>query len=89
MDGLLPIVNDVLLEVSRAISLHKTPIHNAHEAHSVIGEEFEEFWDEVKAHNLPKGRDRRKEMREELIQCAAMCARSIYDLKLGGVDAEG
>jgi formiminotetrahydrofolate cyclodeaminase len=35
---------------------------------------------EVKAYNLPKGRDTRPKMREELIQLAAMAVRAITDV---------
>ena len=53
------------------------PIASPHEAHSVIGEEFEEFWEEVKERNQDT-----EAMRRELIQTAAMCVRAIIDLKL-------
>ena len=73
------IIEEVLGEVLRATSIHK-PMNSPHEAHSVIEEEFDEFWDEVKQYNLPKGRDTRPRMREELVQLAAMVVRAISDV---------
>lgn len=73
------IVGEVLDEVMRATSMY-LPLNSPHEAHSVIAEEFEEFWDEVKAYNLRKGRDTRPRMREELIQLAAMAVRAVTDV---------
>src|SRR5271166_3874277 len=66
-------------EVMRATSMY-LPLNSPHEAHSVIEEEFDEFWDEVKAYNLRKGRDTRPRMREELIQLAAMAVRAVTDV---------
>lgn len=77
--NLLDIAGQVYNEVNRACDLH-TSMHSPHEADSVIREEYEEFWDEVKAFNLPKGRDTRPRMREELIQLAAMAIRAISDV---------
>ena len=74
------IAGEVERELIRAKKLHPSRMHNPHEAHSVIQEEFEEFWDEVKAFNLPKGRDTRDKMREELIQLAAMAMRAILEV---------
>lgn len=73
------IAGEVLDEVMRATSMYQ-PLNSPHEAHSVIQEEFEEFWDEVKAYNLRKGRDTRPRMREELIQLAAMAIRAVTDV---------
>jgi hypothetical protein len=73
------IAGEVLNEVIRATIMY-LPLNSPHEAHSVIEEEFEEFWDEVKAYNLRKGRDTRPRMREELIQLAAMAIRAITDV---------
>jgi hypothetical protein len=77
--NLREIVSEVFNEVNRATRLH-APMNSPHEAESVIREEFEEFWDEVKAYNLPKGRDTRPAMREELVQLAAMAVRAISDV---------
>ncbi len=73
------IIDEVRQEVLRAAKLH-APMNSPHEAESVIREEFEEFWDEVKKYNLPKGRDTRPAMREELIQLAAMAIRAVSDV---------
>lgn len=80
-DVWVDLVMEVNDEVLRAQGIH-APMHSPHEAHSIILEEVEEFWDEVKAFNLPKGRDTRPKMRAELVQIAAMCIRTIKDLKL-------
>lgn len=47
--------------------------NSTHEGHSVIQEEFEELWDEVKANNTTAAC-------EEAIQVAAMAMRFIFDL---------
>jgi len=73
------IIGEIQAEVLRATRLH-APMNSPHEASSVILEEYEEFWDEVKKFNLPKGRDTRPAMREELIQLAAMAIRAITDV---------
>jgi len=71
----------VNLEAIRASEIYE-PMNGPHEAYAIIKEEFEEFWDEVKAFSIPKGRDTRVNMRLELIQTAAMCIRTIKDLGL-------
>ena len=71
----------VALEAKRASDIYE-PMNGPHEAYAIIKEEFEEFWDEVKAYSIPKGRDTRANMRLELIQTAAMCIRTIKDLGL-------
>jgi hypothetical protein len=78
-ENVVGIADEIVKEVLRAASLH-APMHSPHEADSVIREEYEEFWDEVKAFNLPKGRDTRPAMRAELIQLAAMAIRAISDI---------
>lgn len=59
------------------------PMRSLHEAHSIIREELEEFWELVRMGNklidLP---DRRERLRKELIQTAAMCQRAAEDLDL-------
>jgi hypothetical protein len=77
--NILRITSEVHSEVLRATSIHD-PMNSPHEAESVIREEFEEYWDEVKAYNPRKpGRDTRPRQREELIQLAAMAIRAIHD----------
>jgi hypothetical protein len=70
------IAQEIMAEYERATKIHG-PMNGPHEAYAVIKEEFDEFWDEVKAKNLDKVK-----ARKELIQVAAMCARAIHDLKL-------
>lgn len=72
------VLDEVRKEVMRAVTMFK-PMNSPHEAEAVIREEFEEYWDEVKAHNTFKNRDTRPRQREELIQLAAMAVRAIYD----------
>ena len=52
-------------------------MHSAHESYSVIKEELDEFWDEVR-----KQKHDKKEMANELIQVAAMAVRAVVDLEL-------
>lgn len=70
------IVNAVQAEVFRAMNKHDS-MNSAHEAKAVIEEELDEFWDEVKQ-RIPN----RDNLREELIQIAAMAVRAIHDLEL-------
>ena len=60
-------------ELAKARAKHP-PMHSAHEAHSTILEEFEEWWDHVKAESA--GPDAVK----ELAQVAAMCQRAAEDV---------
>lgn len=72
-------LQEVASELQRARLFHK-PLNSAHEAYSVILEEIDEFWDEVK-----KKRSERNHcnMRKELVQIAAMAVRALSDLDLG------
>ena len=78
-DNILGILGEIRSEVTRATNMY-LPMNSSHEAYAVIKEEFDEFWDEVKAYNLLKGRDTRPRMREELIQLAAMAVRAVTDV---------
>jgi hypothetical protein len=80
-ETLYGIAEQVALEAKRAADIYE-PMNGPHEAYAIIKEEFEEFWEEVKAYSIPKGRDTRANMRLELIQTAAMCIRTIKDLGL-------
>lgn len=77
-DRIAEICRTVADEVWRASIQHK-PMSSAHEAYSVIKEELDEFWDEVKKKSEERTRDA---LREELIQTSAMCVRAIHDLGL-------
>lgn len=70
------IVNDVLAELHRARVLYPK-INSPHEGHSIIEEEYEELWAEVK--KKPELRNPYT-MRKEAIQVAAMAMRFIHDL---------
>src|SRR5713226_5860293 len=74
-------IDAVTNEAARAGAIH-APMHSPHEALGVIREEYAEFEQRVYQHNPVKGRDCRPQMREELIQLAAMCLRAIRDLDL-------
>ena len=72
-------------EVNRAMQIHKG-MNSLHEAKAVIEEEFDEFWEQVKINpkklSIEQQDFRKVELRNELIQTAAMCVRAIMDLKL-------
>jgi len=69
-------LSELLNEVARAESLH-APINSAHEGYSVILEELDEFWEQVR---LKRAERDPSTMRRELIQTAAMCVRTIRDV---------
>jgi NTP pyrophosphatase (non-canonical NTP hydrolase) len=68
------ICEEVASEVRRATTRHP-PFNSAHEGYSVILEELDELWDEVK-----KRQKNVATMREEAIQVAAMAVRFVLDL---------
>jgi hypothetical protein len=63
-------------ELQRARVLH-APIHSVHEGYSVILEELDELWEEIR-----QKREKRNEghMVEELVQVAAMAQRMAEDV---------
>lgn len=63
-------------ELERARVAHP-PINSLHEGYSVILEELDEFWEEVKKKN--SNREPLK-LLNELIQVAAMCERTYDDV---------
>lgn len=59
-------------ELDRALAKHKIGFITPRHGHSVIEEEYDEFWDAVKADNLAHAD-------KEVIQLGAMCARYLMD----------
>lgn len=72
------IILDAVDELKSAMAKH-VPMNSAHEAYSVILEEVDEFWLEVKKRREQRSPER---MKEELTQIAAMAMRAIHDLNL-------
>ena len=72
-------IQAMIVELDRARKKFPKPLNSHHEARSIILEEFEEYWDEVKKqdanHDLSA-------MRRELIHCATTCLRAAVDLGL-------
>lgn len=70
------ILHDIAAEVSGAVSQYP-PFNSPHEGYSILHEELDELWEEVKVkqanHDLGA-------MRKEAIQVAAMATRFILDL---------
>lgn len=64
---------EVAMEYTRAISLHGH-FHSLHDGYGVMAEEFDEFWDEIKARHPD-----RSKLKEEAIQLAAMCLKFVDD----------
>ena len=64
---------------TRAPACGGAPLNSAHEAYAVILEELDEFkaevWKKASRRDLAA-------MRQELLQVAAMCARTVENLKL-------
>lgn len=73
-----PFTKRVLFELAVARTNHE-PMRSSHEAFSVILEELEEFWDQVKLKVELRSPDK---MLGELIQIAAMAQRAAEDLDL-------
>ena len=63
-------------EVNAATAIYG-PFHSAHEGHSVLREEFEELWDEVK---VAQPRRDIEKMKHEALQTAAMAVRFVIDV---------
>ena len=79
------ILSEIDAEATRACELHG-PMHSLHEAYGVIKEEFEEWWEEVKKNpkklSTLEAANRRQALKEEMIQMAAMCVKTIESLNL-------
>ena len=71
-------LTDVLKEFTRAEEMH-APLNSLHEAYAVLYEEMDELWEEVR---LKHGQRNSVRQYEELIQVAAMCMRTVVNLKL-------
>lgn len=67
------VVADVLKELELA-SNKFGPFKSPHEGHSIMREEFDEFWDEIKRNNLASAR-------AECVQVAAMAIRFLLDIE--------
>ena len=63
-------------ELARARSLHN-PYNSHHEAYSVILEELDEYWDEVKKRTAERDTEH---MKTELVQIATTARRAYEDL---------
>ena len=69
------VLDEVELELRHALSLHP-PMHSFHEGYSVILEELDELWDEIKLKPLYRNPDA---LRKEALQVAAMAVRFVLD----------
>jgi len=76
MSKLLDAADDALAEALRASEKHPR-MNSHHEAYAVILEELEEYWAEVM--KKPSKRNPAA-LREELVQTAAMCLRTLAEL---------
>lgn len=68
---------DVEEELEKARDLHPALQPTLHHAHSILLEELEEFWEQVK---LKDSKRSYRSMYEELVQIAAMAQRTAEDL---------
>ena len=71
---------DVFIEVRdelRRARLHHAKLHSAHEGYSVILEEVDELWEEVKQHRTL---EHLAAMRKEAIQVAAMAIAFVVEV---------
>jgi NTP pyrophosphatase (non-canonical NTP hydrolase) len=69
------ILFEVKKEIGKAIEKY-VPMFSPHEGMSILNEEVDELWDEVKK----KQPQNKEAMRKEAIQVAAMAVRFIYDI---------
>jgi hypothetical protein len=70
------ITDEIFNEVVQATENHET-FNSAHEGYSVILEEMDELWDQVKLKRELRDKDN---MRKECVQIAAMAIRLYHDL---------
>ena len=75
------VANEIMKEVAQSRDQHGSHT-SIHESLGIIVEEFDEYKAEVANHNPRKGpdRDRRKQIREELIHIAASCLKAVVDV---------
>ena len=82
LDNTLEAIRD---EVASAVNKHG-PLNSLHEAYGVIKEEFDEFWEQVKVNPKHLAHheqfERIDNIREELVQIAAMCVRTLMDVEI-------
>ena len=79
---------DLIMAEVNEVNLKYAPMHSIEEAYAVIKEEFEEFWEEIRAKDEVRDWD---SMATELVQTAAMCMRAYNDVvqpKLQSIDDE-
>ena len=74
------IAQEAIAEAQDAMTKFE-PFHSAHEAHSVLKEEEEELWLEIKVNQKKRNLEK---MRAEAIQVAAMALRFVHDICDGG-----
>lgn len=75
------VANEIMKEVAESRDFHGS--HGSiHESMGIILEEWNEYQNEVALHNPRKGpdRDRRKQIRKELIDIAASCLKAVVDV---------
>jgi hypothetical protein len=71
------VFHDIENELREAVIKYPLGFHSNHEAYGTMLEEFDELWDEIKAHkNVYEMTDK---MKAEAIQVAAMAIRFILD----------
>jgi succinate dehydrogenase/fumarate reductase flavoprotein subunit len=70
------VVGAVREELDRAMTRH-APMNSAHEGYSVILEELDELWDEIKKRRAARDD---QAMRTEALQIAAMACRFVLDV---------
>ena len=71
------VIVEILKEVERS-RMHGEKFASAHEAHSVILEEVEEFWEIVKMKKCVRDPEK---MRKELVQVTAMAVKAIGSME--------
>lgn len=76
---LLTAAKETHAEAQKAAAAHP-PYNSFHEAHSVIEEEYDEAWDEMKKGGADSGPRDIAKIRRELTQLAAVCIRTMADL---------